>query len=258
MSLIDEALKRAQQAADREAPRQRPWSPAPLPDAGLARRRRLARSTMVGLAVALGIAAVAALLIWAVRAPSNFEPAQASAARVAVPTEVRRGGGDGDGGAPAMAAINVAAPTPRQSVATTPRSGVAPTPRERVAPPMSAGGTVAKRPSELVASIETTPVHVAPPPRAAEGMSNATGSPAVHAHAAPAPAGKSYKGKVALPDGGSVELGGIVWSEADPRALVNDRVVGVGAYVEGYTIERIEEDRVVMEKDGKRITITVK
>jgi type II secretory pathway component PulC len=63
---------------------------------------------------------------------------------------------------------------------------------------------------------------------------------------------------VELPDGGSLELGGIVWSEADPRALVNDRVVGVGAYVQGYTIERIEEDRVVFEKDGKRITITVK
>jgi hypothetical protein len=229
---------------------------------------------VVGLAVALGTAAITALLIWAVRAPSKAEPAQAAAARVPVPTEVRRGGGDGDGGAPAMAAGVVAAPTPRQGVvptprsgaaptprsgaAPTPRSGVAPTPRERVASAMSAAGSVARRPSELVASIETSPVHVAPPPRAADGIANASGSAAVRAHAAPAPAGKSYKGKVALPDGGSIELGGIVWSEADPRALVNDRVVAVGAYVQGYTIERIEEDRVVLEKDGKRITITVK
>ena len=57
--------------------------------------------------------------------------------------------------------------------------------------------------------------------------------------APPASAGKSYRGKVELPDGGSLELGGIVWSDADPRALINDRVVGVGAYVQGYTIERL-------------------
>ena len=251
MSLIDEALKRAQQAADREAPRQRPWVPSPLPDAGLARRRRFVRSTTIGVALAAGIAAVAALLIWAVHAPSKPEPArQAAAARVPVPTEVRRAG-DGDGGPPTVAAAAaVAAPTPRP--------GVAVTPRERAAPPVSAAGAVARRPSELVASIETTPVHVAPPPRAAEGISSASGSPAVRSQAAPPSAGKAYKGKVTLPDGGSLELGGIVWNETDPRALVNDRVVGVGAYVQGYTIERIEEDRVVMERDGKRITITVK
>jgi type II secretory pathway component PulC len=88
-------------------------------------------------------------------------------------------------------------------------------------------------------------------------VASASGSPRTHAAPA-APAGKSYHGKVTLPDGGSLELGGIVWSEQDPRALVNDRVVGVGAYVQGYTIETIQEDRVVLEKDGKRITVTVK
>ena len=42
MSLIDEALKRAQEASQREGAKgetARPWTPAPLPDAGLAKRR---------------------------------------------------------------------------------------------------------------------------------------------------------------------------------------------------------------------------
>ena len=108
---------------------------------------------------------------------------------------------------------------------------------------------------------DLTPVHVAAAPRLAETMrsASASGSPAIRA-AAPAPGsgGKTYHGRIALPDGGSLELGGIVWSDAEPRALLNDRVVGVGAYVQGYTVERIEEDRVVLEKDGKRVTISVK
>ena len=41
MSLIDEALKRAQEATRSQGAKTdaRPWTPAPLPDAGLARRR---------------------------------------------------------------------------------------------------------------------------------------------------------------------------------------------------------------------------
>ena len=114
---------------------------------------------------------------------------------------------------------------------------------------------------------DLTPVHVAAAPRPAETVrsaslsasASASGSPGVRAAATPLPSGgKTYHGRIALPDGGSLELGGIVWSDAEPRALVNDRVVGVGAYVQGYTVERIEEDRVILEKDGKRVTISVK
>ena len=255
MSLIDEALKRAEAAADREAPRKRPWVPAPLPDAGLARRRRFIRATATGLAAGLGIAALAALLIWAARGsqrPARSGAAAGSAeprAAVPVPTEARTGGGPGGEAPPPPAAGAVASmPTPRAAAA-------APTPRAVAVPPSAASGARAGR--TLVPSIETTPVHVAPPSRPAEMVASASGSPRVHASPAAA-AGKSYHGKVTLPDGGSLELGGIVWSESDPRALVNDRVVGVGAYVQGYTIETIEEDRVVLEKDGKRITVTVK
>jgi hypothetical protein len=237
MSLIDEALKRAQAAADRDAPRLRPWVPTPMPDAGLARRRWLVRAALSGLAAGVGLAALAALLIWAARGSRPAAPGPHAAApesAVPVPTEARPPGGGGDGARPARAgAVAAADPTP---VAAT-----------RAA---SSG----RRPQELVPSIDPTPIHVAPPPVPAVLVASASGSPAARASAA----GRSYHGKVTLPDGGSLELGGIVWSDEDPRALVNDRVVGVGAYVQGYTIEKIEEDRVVLEKDGKRITVTVK
>jgi len=243
VSLIDEALKRAQQAADRDAPRARPWVPAPLPDAGLARRRWVIRATLAGLAAGLGLAGVAALLIWAAR-PSSATASKPGAAAatpegaVSVPTVVREANGGGTGGAPparAAAAIALAStPTPARS--------------------RSAGTrTVAE------VQFDLTPIHVAAAPRSAETVRSvsASGSPAIRA-SAPQSGGKTYHGRIALPDGGSLELGGIVWSDADPRALVNDRVVGVGAYVQGYTVERIEEDRVVLEKDGKRVTISLK
>ena len=61
-----------------------------------------------------------------------------------------------------------------------------------------------------------------------------------------------------LPGGAKIELGGIVWSETEPRALLNDRVAAVGAYVEGFTLSKIEQDRVVLEKDGVTISLSVK
>jgi hypothetical protein len=204
------------------------------------------RAALAGLAAGVALAGLAALLIWAANGSSPAPRAVSEAARpaaaepppaaVPVPTETRSGVG-GDGAPPPRSAGAIAA-----AAAPTPAAGARST----------SGRTIS-----LVPSIETTPVEVAPPAHLAPGLASASGSPGVRAPA-PASAGKSYHGKVELPDGGSLELGGIVWSEADPRALVNDRVVGVGAYVQGYTIERIEEDRVMLEKDGKRITITVK
>jgi hypothetical protein len=74
-----------------------------------------------------------------------------------------------------------------------------------------------------------------------------------------APAGaKSYVGSVALPGGSRIELGGIVWSETEPRALLNDRIVATGAFVEGFSVVKIEENRVVLEKDGATISLSLK
>ena len=72
MSLIDDALKRAQ-AADEAAsgkPAERPWIPTPMPDAGLARRRAMTR----GLAIAAAVAAVAVASFFVLRRAASSGP----------------------------------------------------------------------------------------------------------------------------------------------------------------------------------------
>ncbi len=211
MSLIDDALKRAQTAGEGEAARQanRPWIPAPMPDASLARRRRLLRWPGAALAGLLVVAGV-----WLFRAETNRSlplPAAAgrSVGRLAAvqPT-------------PTLVAVTVPAPP-----AAHPRPALAVVPAEER---LSEGG-----PPE---------VPVPAPARPAPAMAN----------------GRTYAGFVTLPGGAKIELGGIVWSETEPRALLNDRVSGVGAYVEGFTVSKIEADRVALEKDGLTIYLSLK
>jgi hypothetical protein len=210
VSLIDEALKRAQEAGKEQdgASRQRPWVPTPLPDPAIARRRKLRR----GLLLAVAVAAVAGAALWmsrvltapgtrpASRAPIDAQPA----------TPVPQ---------PTLIAVEV------------------PPPAKNLRP------TRAPRPTLPVAAGET-----------------ATGEPAaVESEAPPASArGRTFSKSVTLPDGTKIELGGIVWSETDPRALVNDRIMAVGGYVEGYTLAKIEEDRITLEKDGETLVVLVK
>jgi hypothetical protein len=70
--------------------------------------------------------------------------------------------------------------------------------------------------------------------------------------------GRTYVGVVQLPDGAKIELGGIAWSEEEPRALLNDRIVGTDAYVAGFTVAKIEENRVVLVRDGMTVYLAVK
>ena len=70
--------------------------------------------------------------------------------------------------------------------------------------------------------------------------------------------GRTYVGVVNLPDGRRIELGGIVWSEEEPRALLNDRIVATDAYVEGFTVSKIEENRVALVRDGMTIYLSLK
>ncbi len=94
----------------------------------------------------------------------------------------------------------------------------------------------------------------APAPPLSSGSEPAPPAP----HPPRAPASRTYSGSVTLAGGEKIELGGIAWSEEEPRALLNDRIVGVGGYVDGYSVSKIETDRVVLEKDGATIVLTVK
>lgn len=213
MSLIDEALKRAQEASQREGQKgetSRPWTPAPLPDAGLARRRALAR---LGLRALAGIVAVVVLaflgrMVWNAAAPET--PPDAGVAAATAPT-------------PAPAFPETLVPTPNA--------------------PAAVGAPARPRPTKIAmpqAEDVSTEVVEVPPPRSV------------------LEAGRTYVGVVNLPDGRRIELGGIVWSEEEPRALLNDRIVATDAYVEGFTVSKIEENRVALVRDGMTIYLSLK
>jgi hypothetical protein len=216
MSLIDDALKRAQEASRRGPTPSRPWTPAPLPDAGLARRRAVTRAALWTLG---GLAAIV-LLTWGAQAvwnaASSPEPkprASATGIVAPVPTTV-----------PTLSASVVSTPPPLRAAASSPE----PT-----------------RPRPTRVAIPETPdvsqavVEVAPPASALKD-------------------GQTYVGVVVLPDGARIELGGIVWSEEEPRALLNERIVATDAYVAGFTVAKIEENRVALVRDGMTIYLALK
>jgi hypothetical protein len=232
MSLIDDALKRAQ-AADEAAARsaERPWIPTPMPDPAIARRRALTRWAGIFGAVAV----VAAAGAWLV---TRIAPVVSTREASRRPTEP----------VPA-AAVPATTPTPDAVTLATPVVVAPPAAAlRRAAVELTPAPSRRPRPTPMAEVVSAEPpaegVSAAPPPPAPKPPREAAG-------------GRTYAGSASV-GGARIELGGIVWSETEPRALVNDRILGVGSYVEGWSIKTIEEDRVVLEKDGATITISVK
>ncbi|MBU1112265.1 MAG: hypothetical protein KKH93_00100 [Candidatus Omnitrophica bacterium] len=50
-------------------------------------------------------------------------------------------------------------------------------------------------------------------------------------------------------------LGGIIYSQGESVAIVNDEVVKTGGFVGEYKVLSIEEKRVVLEKDGQEFIL---
>lgn len=219
MSLIDEALKRAQAAHEgdtRPGSGARPWTPVPLPDRTETRRRTALRAAGV---VALAFAIVAAA--WLLRPATKGVPPLGRPA-----------------GFPAL-------PTPLEEVIVAPpSSGVSAQPtREPAAaarPAAPAGaGQHASSPAPAPAPASAPPARPAP---AATALVN----------------GHTYVGSISLPGGAKIELGGIVYSESNATALVNGRIVGPGAYVEGFTVVKIEPGRLELEGNGLTIFLSLR
>lgn len=221
MSLIDDALKRAQAAGGGEAkPANRPWIPTPLPDPGIARRRAMVRWA----GIAFAAAALALAGVWLYRREFSS----------GLPLPAGEGRGEGR---PAAAPVPQPTATP-DAVA--------------LATPIIVAQPLVTRPPRAAA-----PTPAAPEAETATAVKPAPAPPAARAPQAVAD-GKTYAGSISLPGGAKIELGGIVWSETEPRALLNDRIAAVGAFVEGYSLTKIEENRVALEKDGVTIYISVK
>lgn len=202
-----------------------------MPDPGIARAARLRR--LAGL-LGLVLAAAGGAYLWlrssgstaalpARPVPTALPPMAANAAEV--PTELP---------------VVVVPTPPRVRRAAGESEGAGP---RQAAPAESSTNLVAEVPAPGTAPAATAPQ----PPQ-----------PAPHAPRPAAAGPRTYPGSVTLPGGEKIELGGIAWSEEEPRALLNDRIVGVGGYVDGYSVSKIETDRVVLEKDGATIVLTVR
>ena len=194
MSLIDEALKRAQaaEAGDkRPEAGTRPWTPAPLPDRGRIRRKAIRGPLALAFVALAGLGALLLLRRSPERTPALLPMPTAPPGKEGLP-----------------------------SVATN-KPETRPTSAVRV-PTAPAGAATSASPSAPAP---------APP-------STAPDRPAALVN------GKTYVGSVTLPGGARIELGGIVYSESNPTALVNGKIVGPGAVIEGFLIQRIDENRV--------------
>lgn len=226
MSLIDEALKRAQ-AAHQGEPRQgggaRPWTPVPLPDRTEARRRTALRAAGV---LALALALVSA--VWLLRpATKGLALHQRESERAVRPHAV-----------PAL-------PTPlEEAIVAPPSRGVSAQPTR--------GPVAAARPAAPAGAGH----HASSP---APAPAPASAPPGRLAPAATAPiSGHTYIGSIFLPGGAKIELGGIVYSESNATALVNGRIVGTGAYIEGFTVIHIEQTRLELEGNGLTIFLSLR
>ena len=210
MSLIDEALKRAElEAARRDGLRggAYPWVPEH------STKQRRAWGVVAAVVITAGI--VVGGVVWMSRRPAPVQ-------------------------------------SPKSRVQSSPRSEELQT--VVVAPPplgfpsrvvASDGKTVS--PKVDVESKRPPPKPPADAPR---------GRTAPEAEPRPAPVAmdtKTYVGEVTAPDGAKIELGGIVYSETNPVALINGKVLGPGAMVEEFTIVSIQPDRV--ELRGRGITM---
>jgi hypothetical protein len=69
---------------------------------------------------------------------------------------------------------------------------------------------------------------------------------------------RSYVRTIELPGGGSLELGGIAWSETSPVALLNGKAVGRGEVVEGCLVVEIEPAQIELRYDEQTIYLRLK
>jgi outer membrane biosynthesis protein TonB len=226
MSLIDEALKRAElEAARRDGLRGGPYPWI------LEKQPRKSRRWMWA-AVIVAIAAVAAGgLVWFARKP---------AAAPAVVTN------------PESKIQNPASKIELETVE------VAPPPKSAASQPVPRTKpekeTKSVEPAARPAAAPAEPARSKAPPAEARAAGPAESKAAARGSAEP----NLYAGEFQAPDGGKITLEGIVYSESNPVALINGKVLPPGAVVEEFTIVSIQPDRVELKGRGTSISITLK
>mgnify|MGYP007073188159 CR=1 FL=1 len=252
MSLINDALKRARTEASRQDAASRGVDYRAVP--AHSRRSPWSAGQLAGWTVA---AIAIGLLLWVTLRPAARDASGG-------PGEVipETSGASTAGGVAVPPASRPEAPAPPGPASGEPAL-VEPAAAEGVPP------TAAEPPS-----VTTGPLSgpVSPADREPEAGAPATGAPTREApEADPAAsrgaravvdgrlvAGTTYVRRATSADGGSVELGGIAYSQERPIAVLNGAVVAPGDMIAGFTVVGIEPERVELEVDGVRIYLSLR
>lgn len=270
MSLIDEALKRARQEADRQKAAERETRYARVP-VYVPPARAGRRWLVPALAACLG-AGLAAGVVISRPAPPPLAPSPATAP--ALP---------GSGGAPAERPAQVVSEKP-PGVSEKPPVVAEKEPRREPPPSPSPGegegsdgrggqGVRASSPAPQPAPAPPAPapreepIALPNPPREAAAPAQPVQAPQPSSLLPPAPSlpqpppasgePRSYVREVPAPGGAVLRLNGIAFS-AQPVALFGDKVVAPGESIGGFTVVEIEAKRVKLQSPGGTVYVTLK
>jgi hypothetical protein len=223
MSLIDDALKRAEAAGPVSTGRSPAWTPTHLPE-----RRTSPKRFAAPLIIALIVLGAAAWVLVHRHPPVSSAPVTLPKAEA--PATVSAAESGRIEGPEVIVPPPVMPPAAARSHAPAERAGTRPRPRDE-----------SKIASETAPESHPTvsgPVLPHPPKVLAEG--------------------KTYTGEISLPNGAKIELDGIVFNESNPVALLNGHVVAPGGYVEGMTLSKVEPDRVELQGQGLTVFLLLK
>jgi hypothetical protein len=224
MSLIDEALKRAElEAARRDGLRSGayPWVPEHMP------RRRSSRGVIAAIVLFLAAIGVGWFL-W----PRGAAPAvQNPKSTIQNPSP----------SVPKLETVEVPPPPVGMPSRVLPRNRIA------------ANANVGPETKRPTPPFDTARARIAPPKEPGSGSAAAESKPVRGLSD-----GRTYAGEVTLPDGPKIALEGIVFSETSPVALINGKVLPPGGVVEEFTIVSIKSDRVELNGRGVTIFVTLK
>ncbi len=253
MSLISEALKKARQEAARQDA-QRSKSPYAVGVANAAERRTGLVAVLAGVGAGCLVAAVILAVAWSAGwgpfARSAKPAAQVAESAPAAPPAPVKPASEPATMPPAMIEeqappkpVQSARPEPQPVVEVRPSAPAdSPAARPAPAPPVSApAGETAPAPSAPVPAAPAPPAPVRPA-AGAGGLVD----------------GQTYAGEVPIPGGGTVRLNGIVFSQQQPVAMLDGRVMAPGEIIQGFTIAAIEAGRVKLQGYGATVFVSPK
>jgi len=236
VSLINDALRKARQAAsEHDGLRAGARAPRAYPGRGARRGAGIGAVTLVALAAALAGAAGA---WWWATGRDGAAPLRPAGADGGQPAPAGSGGPAGGGEIPATAPAQLEGPATESPAGATGLSPQQPTGR-------ALGSTIDPASDSRRAEVDaqSEPKQLPAAAHAAVGPSGASSGP-------PPPGGRVFMLDAEL-GGTTLSLGYIVFRPVRPFAEINGVDVYEGSEIEGFTVERIEADRVVLrDADG--------